>query len=161
MSSQFKLPSSDLILPALTTVLGITGLTTGAMTVLSSNPVDAIRPFGLRPTPNNAARDTNPFTKALVYTYATRNIGGALTTLGLTTFWQMQPTNSISATTARICLGLSLLLGTTVAVGDAVLVGRFAESVHGEVSEEAKKSSFGHGIAAVMIFAVGGALLWN
>jgi hypothetical protein len=51
--------------------------------VLSANPLDAIRPFGLRPAASNVARDNNPFTRALVHTYATRNIGGALTTLGL------------------------------------------------------------------------------
>jgi hypothetical protein len=160
MSNQFNLPSSRFVLPTITTLLGLTGLTTGLLTVLSANPIDAVRPFGLRPAASNVTRDNNPFTRALVYTYATRNIGGALTTLGLTTFWQMQPTNSIAATTARSCLGLSMLLGTVVAVGDAVLVSKFAEDVGGEVGEEAKIGSTGHAVAAVLIAITGGALLW-
>jgi hypothetical protein len=130
------------------------------VTLFSTSPIDAIRPFGLRPAANNAARENDPFTRALIHTYATRNIGGALTTLGLTTFWQMQPTNSIAATTARISLGLSMLFGAVVAIGDAVVVRRFAERVGGEIGEEAKTGRAGHGVVAVLIAITGGALLW-
>ena len=161
MSNQLSFPSRSFVLPAVTTLLGLTGLTTGAVTVLSGNPVEAIRAFGLRPAANSVSRDNNPFSRALVYSHATRNIGAALTTLGLTAFWQMQPVDSIAATTARSCLGLSMLLGTAVAVSDAVLVGRYAEAVGGDVGEEAKTSSFGHALTAVMIAITGGALLWT
>lgn len=148
-------------LPVATTLLGLTSLATGAMTALSSSPIDAMRSFGLRPTPQNTARDTGPFTKALVYTYASRNIGGALTTLGLTAFWQMQYSGSVAATTAKSCLGLSMLLGTVVAVGDAMLVRGYAESVEGDLSKAARKASVGHAVAAVIIAVIGGTLLWT
>jgi hypothetical protein len=135
MSGQFSFPSRNLILPTVTTLLGLSGLTTGAVTVFFDNPVDTVRAFGLRPAASSVVRDINPFTRALVYTYATRNIGGALTTLGLTAFWEIQPANSIAATTARSCLGLSMFLGTVVAVGDAILVGNFAESMGSEIGD--------------------------
>jgi hypothetical protein len=53
-----------------------------------------------------------------------------------------------------------MLLGTVVAVGDVVLVGRYAEGVGGEVGEEARKGSTGHAVVAVLIAITGGALLW-
>lgn len=85
--------------------------------------------------------------------------------LGLTAFWQIQPASSIAAVTVRSCLGLSMLLGIAVAVGDAVLVHNFAEIVEaeggrGEVAEEAKKASFRHAVAAIVIAVTAGALLW-
>ncbi|KAJ8114868.1 hypothetical protein OPT61_g3355 [Boeremia exigua] len=160
MSNQFNLPSLNLVLPTITTLLGLTGLTTGAATVLSGNPIDAIRPFGLRPVSSDATIDASPFTRALIYTYATRNIGVGLTTLGLTIFWKMQPANSISATIGRRCLGLSMLLGTVIGVGDAILVSNFADSAGYEESIEARKSSFGHAVAASIVLGTGGLLFW-
>ena len=161
MSHQFALPSPSLILPTLTTLLGLTGLATGANTLLSSKPIDAIRPFGLRaPNTTHPSTKDDPLTTALVHTYGIRNFGGALGTLGLTVFWQMQIKGSIAEGVAKRCLGLSMLLGSVVGVGDALLVNRFAEKVGGEVGEEAKKAGFGHGIAAVVIAATGLALLW-
>jgi hypothetical protein len=70
--------------------LDITGLTTRLYTLLPTHSIDSIRLFGLRsPPPQHRARH-HPLTTALIHTYATWNSGSALTTLGLTAFWQMQ-----------------------------------------------------------------------
>lgn len=148
------------ILPALTTLLGLTGLATGANALVSNNPIDTIRAFGLRPAPNNTARDLTPLTKALIHTYGIRNVGSGLTILGLTAFWKLQPHRSVARDIARRCLGLSLMLGTVVGVGDAVLVRNFAESVGSEEGEEARKASWGHAGAAVVIAVTGTVLFW-
>lgn len=171
-----------LALPAITTLLGLTGLATGTMTLLARDPVDAMRAFGLSATTThdrNASSfpplppppSSSPLTTALVRTYATRNIGGALTLLSLTAFWKMQVRGSPAEDVARRCLGLCVGLGTVVAVGDAGLVRGFAGEVEGkgrvgegggdeEIVQEARKAAWGHLGAAVVIGVVGG-VLWG
>lgn len=162
MSNPYTYAPPPLILPTLTTLLGLTGLATGANCLLSSNPIDAIRPFGLR-TPNATHPSTNndPLTTALVHAYGIRNFGGALGTLGLTTLWVLQVKGGVAEDVARKSLGLSMLLGTVVGIGDALLVTRFSKQVGGEVGLEAKKAGFRHGIAAVIIATIGLSLLWT
>ncbi|KAF2022142.1 hypothetical protein BU24DRAFT_417801 [Aaosphaeria arxii CBS 175.79] len=161
MSNQSTSPAVSSILPTLTTLLGLTGVVTGANALFSSKPIDAIRPFGLqKPIAANPSTDNDPLTTALVHVYGIRNIGGSLGTLGLTAFWQRQVKGSVAESVARRCLGLSMLLGTVIGVGDALLVNRFGDKVGGEVGAEAKKAGLGHGVAAVIIAAIGSMLLW-
>lgn len=161
MSNQYTPPSASLVLPTVTTILGLTGLATGANTFLYSRPIDATRAFGLQsPGPTHSSTNEDPLTTALVHAYGTRNIGGALGTLGLTAFWQMQSKGSVAEIVARRCLGLSMLLSTVVGIGDALLVNRFGGEVGGDVGVVAKKAAFGHGIAAVIIAATGLKILW-
>ncbi|KAH6629747.1 hypothetical protein C7974DRAFT_395165 [Boeremia exigua] len=161
MSNQYSFPHASLILPTLTTLLGLTGLATGVNSLLSSKPIDAIRPFGLQaPSATHPSTNNDPLTTALVHAYGIRNLGGALGTLGLTAFWQMQVKGSVAESVARRSLGLSMLLGTVVGLGDALLVSRFGEEVGSKVGVEAKKAGFGHGAAALIIAAVGSTLLW-
>jgi hypothetical protein len=159
MSTLLTTSSTRLILPTITTLLGLAGLTTGTLTLLSTNPVDKMRHFGLQPSSKDAARDNSSFTSALVHVYAVRDIGSALTMLALTAFWQVQIPGLLAERVARTSLGLAMLCGAVVVVGDAVLVHRFAGKVGGEVGKDAKKSAFGHVVAAVVIAVTGWALV--
>ncbi|KAF5020285.1 hypothetical protein F66182_7661 [Fusarium sp. NRRL 66182] len=159
MASAFSPASAVSALPLL---FGLTGISIGIYSFVSPN--NSIRLFGLQapPADKGPASHSATFQKALIYASGLRNIGTGLSTLGLFAFWQFSPICQVSPLAAAVtkkCLGICLMFGTVVGVGDAVVVRKFAnsESIQGEVEveEEAANASIGHGVTAVVIFATG------
>ena len=170
-SPNFSVSSATpLILPTITTLLGLTGLGSGTLALTS--PFGAIRAFGLGP-PSSSASDkssTAPshaeaFQRSVISAYGLRNLSGALTILGLTSMWKLSSlcrTSPIAAATAKKCLGIYMLIGTGVALGDAWVVRAFAnvDGLEKKVEEEVKAASMGHAIVSVPIVATGVALFF-
>ncbi|KAM0425935.1 hypothetical protein ACHAPT_008874 [Fusarium lateritium] len=149
------------VVPALPVLLSLTGVGVGIYSFVS--PTNAIRGFGLRvpsagkdlPSPHAEA-----FERSAIYTCGIRNIGTGLANLGIFAFWQFSPicqTNPSVSDAVRQCLGICLIAGTTVGLGDAWIVRQFAkdEGVQGETKAEAFKASVGHAITAAVILAAG------
>lgn len=75
----------------------------------------------------------------MIHVYGIRNLGVGLSTLGLTAFWKLSPTcrmSPLAADAAKKCLGICMMFGTLVALGDAWIVRQFANS--SELEEEAR-----------------------
>lgn len=89
-----------ILLPTLTSALGLAGLSSGVYTFIS--PFDAVRPFGLVPPPTSHTKNSTsnspsqPFHHALIKAYGIRNIGSGLYTLLLTYFWKSQVPGSVA-----------------------------------------------------------------
>jgi hypothetical protein len=147
------------VVSALPLLFGLTGTSIGIYSFVS--PYDAIRLFGLQNTSSKkATAKSEAFQKSLIYTSGLRNIGTGLSTLGLFAFWQFSPICQVSPLAAAItkkCMGICLMFGTLVGVGDAVLVRQFAnkEFIQGEAEDKATKASISHGVSAVLILATG------
>ncbi|EEU36636.1 uncharacterized protein NECHADRAFT_51923 [Fusarium vanettenii 77-13-4] len=150
------------VVPALPVLLGLTGVGVGIYSFVS--PLDAIRMFGLRaPSPsdkNLPSAHAEAFQKSAIYIYGIRNIGVGLANLGIFVFWKLSPvcqTNPAASDAVRLCLGICLILGTTVGLGDAWIIRKFAkdEGVQGEAKTEATKASVNHAITAAVILATG------
>ncbi|KAI8652468.1 hypothetical protein NCS57_01310800 [Fusarium keratoplasticum] len=150
------------VVPALPVLLGLTGVGVGIYSFVS--PTNAIRMFGLRaPSPsdkNLPSPHAEAFQRSAIYTYGIRNIGVGLANLGIFAFWKLSPvcqTNPAASDAVRQCLGICLILGTTVGLGDAWIIRQFAkdEGVQGEAKTEAAKASVSHAVTAAVILATG------
>ncbi|RSL41163.1 hypothetical protein CEP53_012921 [Fusarium sp. AF-6] len=150
------------VVPALPVLLGLTGISVGIYSFVS--PTSAIRMFGLHaPSPtdkNLLSPHAEAFQRSVIYTYGIRNIGGGLANLGIFAFWKLSPlcqTNPAASDAVRQCLGICLILGPTVGLGDAWILRKFAknEGVQGEAKTEAAKASVNHAITAAVILATG------
>lgn len=148
--------------PALPVLLSLTGVGVGIYSFVS--PTNAIRMFGLR-VPSPTGKDlpsphAEAFQRSVIYTYGIRNIGNGLASLGMFAFWQLSPicqNNPSAADAVRQCLGICLITGTTVGLGDAWIMRQFArdEGVQGDAKIEASKASISHAITAAVILATG------
>ncbi|KAI8712465.1 hypothetical protein NCS52_01344800 [Fusarium sp. LHS14.1] len=150
------------VVPAFPVLLGLTGVGVGIYSFVS--PLDCIRMFGLRtPSPNDKVLPSphaEAFQRSAIYTYGIRNIGGGLANLGIFAFWKLSPVcqnNPDASEAVRQCLGICLILGTTVGMGDAWILRQFAkdERVQGEAKTEAAKASVNHAMTAAVILATG------
>ncbi|KAF4978006.1 hypothetical protein FZEAL_5551 [Fusarium zealandicum] len=147
--------------PALPALLGLTGVGVGIYSFVS--PYDAIRKFGLRnssPAKGSDSAHMEAFQRSVIYGYGIRNVGVGLANLGLVAYWRFSPECRVSPVAALIvqkCLGVCLLAGTVVGLGDAWIMRQFAkeEGVVGEAESDASKASVGHGVTAILIFATG------
>lgn len=159
------LPLPPILLPTLTSLLGLAGLTGGIYTFIS--PLSAIRPFGLIPPPpstkSTPSSHNDAFHHALIQAYGIRNIGTGLSTLLLTYFWKSQPPGSVAERVARKGLGICLVAGAVVGVGDAWIVRSFGDISDAELGEgerrEVKGAWRGHGVVSVVILGCGVGLL--
>ncbi|KAF4469095.1 hypothetical protein FALBO_4007 [Fusarium albosuccineum] len=158
MSSHISLGAA---VPAVPVLLSVTGVSVGIYSFVSPNT--AIRMFGL-PPPAPEKESTSPhaaaFQRSVVYAYGIRNVGVSIGQLGLLAFWQFSPicrASPLAAAVTKRCLGLCMMLGTVVGLGDAVIIRQFAkdEGVVGEAKAEATKASINHAVTAVLIFATG------
>ncbi|KAH7254939.1 hypothetical protein MRS44_016406 [Fusarium solani] len=150
------------VVPVLPVLLSLTGVGVGLYSFVS--PTNAIRGFGLRVPPatgkDPSSAHAEAFQRSAIYTYGIRNIGISLASLGTFAFWKLSPvcqTNPTAADAVRQCLGICLITGTTVGLGDAWIIRQFAkdEGVQGEAKAEATKASISHAITAVVILATG------
>ncbi|KAH7411706.1 hypothetical protein DE146DRAFT_251318 [Phaeosphaeria sp. MPI-PUGE-AT-0046c] len=161
-----------ILLPTLTSLLGLTGLAGGLYTFIS--PLDAIRPFGLIPPPQtpsqpsfpeskNTTSSAQPFHHALIQAYGIRNIGTGLSTLCLTWFWKIQLAGSVAERVTRKCLGICMVMGAVVGVGDAWVVLRFGVDANLKDGDrqEVRGTSRGHAIVSGVILGSGMLLLFG
>jgi hypothetical protein len=147
-------------IPAFPVLLGLTGATVGLYSFLSPN--QTIRKFGLcAPTTekDSISSHVEAFQRSLIYAYGIRNVGTGLATLGLVGFWQFSSIcqDPLAALVARKCLGICLITGTVVALGDSWLVGQFAkdQNVLGQAKKEASAASMSHVVTSIFILATG------
>lgn len=164
MASSLFSAARPLVLPTITSLLGLTGLGGGLYSFIA--PEKVIRGFGLGPPPpkDHTSMHAQAFQRSAIYAYGIRNLASGLTVLGLTAFWQLSYSYQIDPFAAELtsrCLGICLTVGTVVALGDAWIVGQFAKSdgVSEDAKEEAGRASLGHAIVAVPVLATGIALL--
>ncbi|KAF2636007.1 hypothetical protein P280DRAFT_473414 [Massarina eburnea CBS 473.64] len=153
------------VLPAVTTVLGITAITGGVYALIK--PLEAIKPFGLSPPPSSSTRPSTPQTSisissheeafqiSVIRAYGIRNVGLGLTILGLTALWKSSE-EVVVKDAVRKCLGVALGMGAVVGFGDAWIVREFAmsEGVQGQEMKDAEKARRGHIGAALVILGV-------
>ncbi|KAF2795754.1 hypothetical protein K505DRAFT_348408 [Melanomma pulvis-pyrius CBS 109.77] len=161
-------PTRSLILPTIATLLGLTGVGGGVYTFISAQ--DAIRSFGLRPPPSSTktalSKHADAFEQSMIHVYGIRNLGVGLSTLGLTAFWKLSPTcqtSPLAADISKKCLGICMMFGTLVALGDAWIVRQFGKSseLEEEARIEASKASTGHALVSVPILATGLTLFFS
>ena len=139
-------------LPGFVGILGLMGMAGGVYGLLS--PIEAGRQFGIKTS------SSSPTEMALLRAIALRNLGGGATNLVLMLMWQFSSLSRASpvvAHTFQRALGIGFLLGTSVAVGDAYVLIKYADSpgLVGEASRVGREKSKGHAFMALPIFALG------
>lgn len=160
----FRGPSSQHLtaaLPFAPVLFGLTGIGIGIYSFISPN--SAIRMFGLQPSSQKlSSTSVSPkaFETSTIQASGIRNIGSGLALTGLVTYWQYSfvcRTSPFAALVAKQCLGVCLLSGCVVGLGDAWITYHFAkdEGVSGEAQNDAFKASSGHGITAALMFTAG------
>jgi hypothetical protein len=149
-------------LPIFTTLLGTTGIASGTYQLLQ--PLKAEDLFGLL-VPRSITSDTSdPEARALVESSSRarglRNLTNGAALVLITGFWQFSNLCRVSptaATAVKKVMGLSFLTGTLVALGDGLIVQRYAasEGVRGaEEREKIDKTARGHWFGAGVIVAI-------
>jgi hypothetical protein len=158
---------NNMFTPAVTTfatLLAAAGVLGGAYTIV--DPLGGARGFGLLPS-ESAQPKLSPFETAYTRIHGIRNLGAGLGNFALLGYWAT--TNSpVAKAMVRRCLGLGLVCGTVVGLGDAMILRSYAreleasakgdeddDKVPKEARELAAGKSIGHAITAVVILAVG------
>jgi hypothetical protein len=151
------------LLPIFTTLLGTAGIASGTYQLL--HPLHAEEIFGLL-VPRSITSDTSdPEARALVESSSRarglRNLTNGCALVLITGFWQFSSLCRVSPTAAiavKKVIGLSFLTGTMVAVGDGVIVQRYAGRTDNNAKVE--KTAKGHFTgAAIMVAIAAGCLL--
>lgn len=161
LSFGLNLPTLRLSLPYITASLGVLALLGGAMNF--TNPIEGAKMFGItlsadsKPTSSPTATET-----AYIRIHGIRNIAAGLTNIALCAFYRfstMTRTSPIAAEVVRTCIGISLLVGSGVAVGDGFVLNQFARDVEGtdmgEVGNYAQEKGSGHVLTGVPIAVLG------
>ncbi|KAJ9641292.1 uncharacterized protein PV06_08601 [Exophiala oligosperma] len=122
------------VLPGLTILLGTGGLAGGIYALQS--PFDWARQFGVI----TKAGSTSSFEqKAFIQAIGIRNLASGASLLSLTAFWQISSlcrNSPLASIAVKRTLGISLLVGTVVALGDSLVLSRLVED--GTLSSEAE-----------------------
>ncbi|ETN47060.1 uncharacterized protein HMPREF1541_01250 [Cyphellophora europaea CBS 101466] len=157
INSSLSLSSLRPALPIFTGLLGVVALGGGAYNFVS--PLEGAKGFGLLAPAKDAAH-ADAFQEAYIRVHGIRNIGTGLSTLTLVLMWQFSDlcrTSPIAALAVKRCMGISLVLGTTVGLGDAWILKQYAESpgVGQEAVALARGKSTAHAVTALVIASVG------
>lgn len=144
--------------PVIAALFGAMGFGGGVYNL--REPFEGARMFGLIAPAEKADVSSTPesraWQKAYVGVHGIRNIGNALSMLGLLTLWHYAPTPE-AANAIKRCLGCCLIAGTTVALGDGYLLTRFSKEkgVSKEAADLSAKVGKQHTFIAFPILALG------
>lgn len=146
-------------LPGFVGILGLAGVSGGVYGLLS--PIEAGRQFGITTSSTTSPGSSSSSTEiALIRALALRNLATGATNLALTLMWQFSSLSRASpvvAHTFQQALGIGLLLGTSVAIGDAYVLIKYAKSsgLGSQASRVGREKSKGHAFTALPIFVLG------
>lgn len=165
----FQLPTATL--PVLVGVLSSLALLGGAYNFAA--PLEGAKAFGLLPA-DGGKKTPSAFETAYIRVHGIRNIGVGLGNAGLLLYWLFSDTcrqSVVAEQVVRRCLGIGLVTGTVVGMGDAWILNQYYQDIESEVGQQGDKSglkearelasakSKGHAFTAVGILAVGLGLL--
>lgn len=148
------------LVPGVAGFLGLTGLASGVYGLIS--PFEAVKVFGLYPPSTPSTDHAKAFEGGLANAYAIRNVGTGLSLISLLLFWSQQD-DPVRREMVKKCLGLTMMLGTAVGLGDAWLINKFATRKGVVLNEQGgeKNAASGHAITAVVIGSIGGSLFFG
>lgn len=145
--------SLNYALPAATLLLGGTGLFTGYMG--GADPEQSSKMSGL-PTSSSPPSATD---RALFRAIGARNVASGLSILGLMGLYGLARWDElgVASTTIKRCIGVCLLLGTSVGIADGNLLVQYADEVGGREVEEEREKGRAHMVTAgfVALLATG------
>lgn len=139
-------------LPALTLLLGTTGLFSGY--IGTENPVKSSEVSGL-PLSSNPP---SAYDRAYLRFLGARNTASGLTLLSLMGLYGLARWDglSVASTSIKRCVGAVLVVGMTVGLADGAALTKFADEKGGEVdAEKVREKGFGHTVVAVFVGLLG------
>lgn len=139
-------------LPALTLLLGTTGVVTGYLG--AETPAKSADAFGLPLSSKPPSAHDRAYLRAL----GARNTASGLSLLSLMGLYGLARWDglSVASTSIKRCIGAVLVVGMTVGLADGALLTKFADEKGGEVDgEKVREKGFGHTIMAGVIGLVG------
>lgn len=155
MSSSNTLSASrPFVLPSVTGLLGLMGVATGINTLRA--PSAAITTFGLTPPSKLAiSPHIQAFQTSLIRAYGVRNIGGGLSSLVFSAWWFLE-TDPARRKVITDVLRVSMVLGPIVGLGDAWLVGDYADQAGEQNEESVKQTAKAHAVVGCLMVGVAG-----
>lgn len=142
------------VLPGLTVLLGTGGVLGGLYSFQS--PFEWARQFGVVCSSDSKSSLEH---RALIQTIGIRNIASGGSLLALTAFWQFSAlcrASPVAAVAVKRSLGLTLLVGTVVAMTDSVVLSQLAKggSLSAEDEGFTTAASKGHAFISLPILGL-------
>lgn len=142
------------VLPGLTVLLGTGGVLSGLYSFQS--PFEWARQFGVVCSSDSKSTLEQ---RAFIQAIGVRNLSSGGSLLALTAFWQFSAlcrASPVAVVAVKRSLGLSLLIGTVVAMADSVVLSQLAKG--GRLSTEEEKvttgASKGHAFMSLPILGL-------
>ena len=162
----FHIPQA--VFPTLVGLLSVTALGGGIFNFV--NPLEGAKGFGLLPSKGGSQATLSPFEQAYIRVHGIRNVGVGLGNFVLLAYWAFSDNPAVGRI-VRTCLGLGIVAGTVVGLGDAWILKQYAKDIAAstadvgdekgakEVTTLAEGKGTGHAVTAMVIFAVGAGML--
>ena len=131
-----------------------------------TSPLNAVRVYGTRPLSTTSQPDASDspqhksistsWTETLALAHGVRNTATGLSILSLAAYFHAEP-SPVAAEAIKRCLGVVVLVGSIVPVGDSIVTARYmaAADVSQGDRDVAKKASAAHATRSVVWVAAG------
>jgi hypothetical protein len=103
-----------------------------------------------------AKASSEEWSRTLIYAHGVRNVGFGAILIALATLYHSEP-SPVAAQAIKRCLGIALLLGSVIPIGDAVITARHmaAEHVPQSGRDLARKASTAHALRSLVWIGAG------